>query len=462
MITAQQIQEIWKENSAYRSTCAKAKSYYFGYQSISELSIPRRSDGLNKTKVLTNYCQYIANSHTSFALANDLKYHLKDTTNVAALDYFKTVRDKNNIDQLDEINYLNCILYGQSVEVHSFDGINQIIKVTNPYDWSFVKNELGDIVLGIYMVKLPKNTFYEGKITTEDIFLYYIYDDTTITIYKNQSDYWGMVSQEFHNFGRIPIVIYNINNYGTPLFGDPFYTAIDNADITVSSLIDNIKYDVDALLKTKNIEIDQLLHKDADGVSILAKLKAVGLFPIPKDAEAEYLEKSVDVQKYDTALKNILNSIYLMGGAPNIIELINNGLGNLSNVALKIIYSLALNYANSMSKFFEKGLRDRINLINIISGYFNKPLLVDYEIIWTFNLPSNSLEILQYLPNLEGKIAIKDQIKLLKFVDNPEEAYQNLEEEELENKNNIRGNPQNIIEADNQMDNLDNNENYDE
>jgi SPP1 family phage portal protein len=425
-LTQKMIQGIYSSCSCARKEMQNAELYYEGRQIVPELA-EVRADGRPKTQQKTNYTRYIVDNHVSFMLNKKPKYVLKTEVDDTSLSYFEEVFDYNNCGQLDLLNMRNVLLYGFSVEVHSFDGENIVISSTDSDDWAFVRNQNGEIVLAIYKVELEPYTMFEGAMLEDKMCLYYTYDAAEMNVLRADKDgNMQAISTTPHLYGRLPLTIFTGNDEMKPLLDCAFYNCVNMMDIVGSSAIDSLKYDTDSMLYLTGYKIDKLLQKDDQGVSNIAKLRQMNILTGDDKQDAKFLAKQADVEKFRFAYDNLQDNLFLMGYCPNILGMLKKGLTDVSGTALRIAYGIQLAKATEIVSYFEIGLRDRVELINVIAEFLNKPVLEDFSVIFELNMPNNNIELLQYLKNLDGVLAKQDQIKLLSFVNKPEAAYQNL------------------------------------
>lgn len=417
-------------NSTDRYYYQKRLNYYNCKQSVPELE-KLRQDGREKSNLHTPWVQYIVNMHTGFLSTKDINYTLNDeTASREPLNEFKKVYDYNNLNTLDTEHLMNDLLFGESVEIHSFDkDYNINITHTNPANWTFIYDEFEQIVFAIYRVTLPPYTYYKNEILTDYLDLYYIYDNQNITEYVGYVDQISFVKETPHNYGRLPIVKFWTCKDFQSFFSDALLHEIDNFDITRSTMCDDIKYTIDSPLVIKGFNLDDLLKTNAAGnTTVMEKLKELNIWPLGKEQEVSKIDSIMDVAKIKFDLEESRRAIHTAGCVPDLTDIFNaNGASQtISGIALKILYHSIIEKSAEFVSYFEIGLNNRIALINRVWELQGKPKLENYNIKIERNIPMNNIEMLQYLGNMKGIISIRDMLSMVPDIENPQQAFNNI------------------------------------
>jgi SPP1 family phage portal protein len=459
MLKPDEIAKIWDACRSNRAAMERTKSYFEGRQSIPELE-QNRIDGRPKSKIITNWTKYVTIQHSGFLLSRRVSYSPIRATGSEVPEAYQaldSIYTSNNLAAIDESHFKNAFLYGFSVETHGFGDRGIEVVDSYPWNWAFVKDESNQIVTAIQRVVMPKYSYYKGDFLADDINVFFVYTDTEITEYKSNSSSrsrYGeteasglsandepisiiqpslqLVGTKPHYYGEVPITVFYLDESFTPFLGDDFFKQCDAFDVSRSAWQDDIKYDVDSLLKTTGMKFEPLLEKDADGVTVMEKLRRIGLFPVPEGGDASYITRNTDVQRIMQNLKESRAAIHMIGCIPDLDGTIGGNEGtvtNISGIALKLMFHPMIQKASEFEKFFSIGLRDRVMKINTILAKLGLPTVEDYQVKLSMNIPFNEMEIIQYLPNLREVLSVQDQIKLLPMIQSPSQAYSNLMEE---------------------------------
>ncbi len=433
---ASQVSKLWESGEASRGWYTKLRAYQRGKQTIPEL-LKRRLDGRMKSIVKTNWVKYAQRMHTGFLTSNEVNYTVPGVASSPGIDELRSVYEANRLHALDTSHFANALLFGRSIEVHSFDGQQIKISKTNPENWVLCHDDSGEIVGGLYRAVLDPWTWHDGRLLEEKKVIYTWYDAEKIVVFEEirevgKETQITQFSLTGHSYGRVPFVIFEVDEEGESFFSEAFLTQCDVYDVTRSSLTDDIKHNVDSLLKLKGVKFEPLLEKDKQGRSVMEKLKEMGLLPIPADAEAEYLTRVVDVEKFRFDLKVTRASIHLMACIPDLDETIGGNEGtitSISGIALKLMFQSMIQQSAEFEKHFVGGLRDRVELINAVNAKRNRPVLENYQVKLSRNIPANEIEFMQYISNLKGIVSRKDLLRILPQVQDVERSHKELLED---------------------------------
>lgn len=431
MIQPKDILLIWQKGSADRLAMDRARSFYEGTNLVPELQ-QVRSDGRPKTHVRTNWTKYTVDQHTGFVTTKPVQYSTSLDDN-SGIQYLYGLVNANDLDTLDTEHFANCLLYGQSVELHGFDGDRVTITQTVPYNWVFVDDAFGKTVAAIYKVDLAAGTMLNGALLTKPKSIFYHYDYELITEFEmNEKGELSLVSSKPHLFGTLPLVRFQAQKGYKPFLDRAFYSTCDNYDVIRSAQTDDIKYNVDSMMITKGVDFQALIEKDDKGITTLEKLRTMGILPVDATASVDWLTRNTDVEKFRFDLRVARASIHLMGCMPDLNDTINaNGASpTVSGMALKLMFQSMIQKSGEFIKYFKRGLNSRIQLINNQSTRLGFPLITDYTIKLETNVPQSHIEWLQYLKNMEGIIPKFEIYKLLPFIDNPESTFEEYKAEQ--------------------------------
>jgi len=427
-LSADEIKKMWADGAGDRRKMTLRRNYYDGEATAAELLL-NRMDRRTKTVIRSQWIKQIVDFHTSFLVGQPVSYSTAGDDKAALDAWIGLVRD-SGLHLLDERNTADAILYGRSVELVGFNGQAPVFQHFDPSSWAMIYD--GDRLAGaIYHLDVPASTYFEGEIQKEPRSIFWTYDDTTIARYEDLG-VKGLVAvgkPKAHNLGAIPVIDYRFGR--KPFVGPALINEVDVWAVLRGAMVDDVKYCVDALLMLKNVSMDKLLEEDDAGVTLFARLQALGILPLESEADASYLSRVVDTKKFEYAIGQVRQTIHEIGCMPDLDTKVQPT-GTVGSQTLEMFFQAAIQRASSFKRYLEKGLRQRIDLVNAIWSRLNKPTLQSVDIRIEPNLPKNDLAMMQYMSGLDGVLAKKDQIKLFSFVTNPDQAYANLMAERAE------------------------------
>ncbi len=447
--------DLWDSGSDVRAADKRVLSYYKGKQTVPELNKPR-IDGNNKSQVITNWTKYVVRMHAGFLTSRDANYIVDKSgggkageSQETALGQYREFYKANCLPAADAGLLADAIKTGRAVELHWFDGQRHRVMRTRPWEWVPVRNEFGDVVHALRRVVHQPGTLLRrtGRVLTEELTEFVYYTPDYIQHFEQDGNKSVKeLKSEPNALGVLPLVLFEASEDGERFISDAFMTQCDVYDVSRSSLSDDIKHNVDSLLALKNMNFEQLLERDQNGLTILEKLKAMGILPLPGEASAEYVTRNVDVEKFKYDHRVTRASIHLMGCVPDLDETVGGNEGtitNISGIALKLMFHSMIQQSVEFEKHFEgserSGLRGRVALWNRVQRALARPTLDEFDTKMERNIPFNDLELVQYLPNLKDVMSTLDRLKLLPFVEDPNGALQRLKEEQKEGASNTNG-----------------------
>lgn len=440
MLNAEGIQALWKNTEGDRQLQLSRLAYYQGRENIAELN-ELRIDGRTKSKIRTNWVRYAVRQHAGFLLGERVSYvhHDQDkATGDAAMAALMRAYDIDHWGRADYRLMVQAMLYKYGVEVLRFDGANVRSHILPSYEWALSFDDDERLIVALHRAVLKKGSVYRGEVLTEERRIITEYDADAITTWSVDKD--GKPTElesKPHSYGRIPVAVYQVTDDASEFFSEAFLRQSDAYTVTRGALNDDISFNVDSLLMTKGLSPKELLETDDDGVSNVQKLKAAGILPLPENAEAEYLTRTVDIEKFREDMKVSRASIHLMAALPDLDETIGGNDGtitNISGIALRLLFHAMELQSEEFARNFEIGLRDRVEFFGRVMtkrSELDAPL-ERYEIKYNRKIPQNVIEWLQYLGNLDGKLSVEDQLKQLPFVDDVQGALARVKAEAAE------------------------------
>jgi hypothetical protein len=150
---AAMVVKVWEDGAAGRLKMERIKSYVEGRQVIPEL-LQRRIDGRAKTRIITNWTKYAATTHTGFMLSQPVSYSPTNGNGTEGLAELRAIYDRNRLNAVDLDHFRNAFLYGFSVEAIGYDGEAFRVVDSWPWNWMFVRDEIGEIQVAIHRVVL--------------------------------------------------------------------------------------------------------------------------------------------------------------------------------------------------------------------------------------------------------------------------------------------------------------------
>ena len=245
--------------------------------------------------------------------------------------------------------------------------------------------------------------------------------------YGKETDGAWVVEEKPNLYKKIPVIYYQQEE---PDWHE-VQPLIDRLDMLISRHGDTndyyrnptLKYWGDILNPPKKGEVGKTLHFEtgADG----------------ERGDAEYLAWDNAPKSLELEYTNLKNLIYSMTDTPDISYDNLKSLGNLSGVAIKLMFFASILKAQDKQEVFGPGLMRRINLLKSMISTTNakvRSTAAELDISVRFNdpLPENIAELVETISIARGGQATmteKTAVRRNPLVENPEEEIEELEAE---------------------------------
>lgn len=415
---------IDKHRSIVADVLKRNKAYYDGKHAIK--SNERKKKGAPNQKTVCNHAKDISDTASGYFMGNPITYGAPEGTDITALtDAFALAE----VDDVDQDNALLISIYGKA------------------YDYTYAAEDEAELrVKGLS----PENTFivYDDTIEQNELFGVYYYvkkDDandkvqyvaticTDAHIYNfllypgHAADNKETDEPKEHNLGSVPITEYKNNKFDIGDFEQQI-GLIDAYNTLMADRVNDKEQFIDALLVLYGaiLSDDEETSKEAR-----KKLKDEGILELPEDAKAEYLARTLDENGAETLRKAIKEDIYTFSHVPNLTD--EKFAGNSSGVAMEFKLLGLEMLTKIKERYYKKGLRKRIKMFChflSIKGKHIVPATINPS--FSRALPKNLVELANMVATLSDKVSAKTLIKLLPFVENPDEEVEAVKAEKDE------------------------------
>jgi SPP1 family phage portal protein len=423
----------------YNNDSAKRKYYKLRDDVLAGKHIPYelihdRIDGRPRTIVRSGHIMLSAISiYSGFALSYSPSYVslYKSEQNDLALDALDQLYVDQSIALCDFQHFSHAMIYGSSIEYINYQDGEIKFRAEDPRNWVIIRDQYDSIKMAIKKVTYEKNTYLDGEVLEKEKTEYHAYTDDTYDIYDDKG---VLLSSTPNPMGEIPIIVFQLTKDALSLFDDSFFELCKQHEIVTSALIDHTKYAISTKLAVEGLDYTMLLDRNQNGLAVIQVLNELGIFPVPSGGSAQFLTRQIETEHFRMALNTIRENIYRLLSLPDLTEKVTGSvaLNSISGVALRLLF-LPMDYkCSEFEKYFILGLKNRVEKINRYWSLTGGPNLINYSIKLNRNFPQNVIETYNSAKSLVDILAVKDIIKLLPGIDNPELAYYNLLEEKKE------------------------------
>lgn len=390
----------------------RLEDYYVGKHDIlkKEDRVPDKKD----TKLVNNYCEYIAAISTAYFLGEPITYTCEEENT----DYDKLVEYLATEEEQQE-NFehaQNCSIFGKSYELWYLDldgTINNV--VLDPRDVFILRdNSIEKKMIVAVRWDMQKNAEDKSIYTLE------VYDKTTVTRYQWEAEGKElptvMGESKLHGFQQVPIIEFSNNKRQRGDF-EGVMSLVDGYNEITSTSVDDMKDFTDAILVLKNLS--------GTDEEALSKVKKYKVMLTDGDGGAEWLTKVVN-DTYAQNNKNRLNQdIHKFSLIPDMQD--KEFSGNSSGVALgyKLLALEQLTAQKEM--YFKKAINQRLELMIAFYNLSISPKQI--QKVFTRNTPKNLVEIADVVTKLSGVVSHETLLSNIPFVEDAKTEMEKLKTE---------------------------------
>ena len=386
-----------------------------------------------KTKIVFNLIRYILDSHVGYLLRKSISYSpvSSDLDLSIPLKQLSEIYYNENLDTIDVQHLLSCLIYGSSIEVLGYDGANIKVSQSNPVNWVLKKDINDELVLAIKKSVIPAGSYYEESFLPKSMTVFTVYDADSIRIWqqdlKNESKF-NLVQDDIHLWQDIPIIEYKASDDGSSFISDEIISIVDGINKVSSAEIDSINYHICSLLVIEGgFSIESLLAPNKDGKRPIDMIRETGYLGLDSGQKANFLTKGSITDQIDHALTYLKKAAIITGKSVDVEEIVG-ATGSTSGISIRLKFRNMENQSGTFTKYFSKGLRERIELFNFLWSAKGLPVLENYNIDFSLDNPVNENEIWQAV-GIQNLLSGVDLLRLVPSVENPAEAWENKQKE---------------------------------
>lgn len=464
-LTAEQIQDLIDGSVDERVRRQKQKDYYDGKHAI--LDNPgTNKDGSKRVAAVHNLIAKTIDRHVGFALSDPVQIVSKETEAEQAdeapavegetgFDLYEEMRERNDLDCTDAEHYRTSLKMDVSYEIFSFDkGFDE----ENKADTKVVITKVPTIeCIGIYdsndelqalirIIVVKQNSFWDGEFvaeTREEVWVYEAHQTAVYTnepiggekapegeaegarlILKKVEEDAAIPNPEPNILGRLLIVPFTVTEKREPFMSAHLIGLQDNFNRLMSMHGNSVIED------SKEHWIIKGFRSTAENLAAFWEMMRQNIIFIPNDAEAKREKSGTDVGEVEFQRDWTRAAIFETAGAADTERIVGTT-GTTSGIALKLAHVPQSERASSMIKFFTRGIRKRIELLNVIHKNLNRPELEKFTVQIDTRMIINETELWGQVANLREVLSLEDTLMIaVPSIENPNAAAERKREEE--------------------------------
>ncbi|WP_438496717.1 phage portal protein [Paenibacillus sp. IHBB 3054] len=336
-------------------------------------------------RIVLQYAKRLLEFGTAYLIGNKVTL----TGNEKVVEAIKTVY-KNGYDKLD------------------FDLVHSVNRYGNAYEYVYVKDgkitsKLIDVA-DSYPVVTADNDYvaFVEAYTINNVTFYNVYYPERVEKYSNSG---GTLQSRgtFDNLTGLPVLYRNDN----PI--DDVYGRSDLEDYKsiLDSMEDLISRSVDAFYKYIT-GIPVIKGQQLTGDKLPASIIGAGLV-LDSDSEFAFVQNQFDHQAFETLYKHLMTSLLDISSTPGIV-LGKTDISNLSEVSIKLLFSLSNLKAMISEKYIKYSMKMRYNkvrrLLELQGIVFNDDEWNTLDIVFQYAMPQSEKDIIDNLSKLREMSAI--------------------------------------------------------
>jgi hypothetical protein len=446
------LDQIWEEDAPRREFIQKRWRYYQGQHDI-VFRKEKHPDGREKTNLVTNWVGYIVNMYLGAISNIQLSYEQTGTETIdeeetegavidvgaeqgsqAALAEYLAEYQRNNWQKIDNRLLLFALLCGEGACLHGYDPDKRAVQLESlkPWQWTWIEDAHDGVLrVAIRKIFISAGEFYEGAPLDDNQEILTVYTDTHIAQYhrilsengRAEGTEWEEDWTETHEYKRVPVVVWRIDEEGNPLITDAILQQNDQYNEMDSAFTDGAKSFMNPILKIFGVDPDWVQsHSEMISQERILPLES------PEEMDAQFLERVWDYENTEKRLDKTREHLHTMGSVPDIGTIVG-ATGGTSGIALKLKFTPMQNRVEEIIPNLYEAIQKRVEMLNTIWRIRGIGVLEDYDINIQFRMPVNRIEEWQNIANLDGVVSHRTQLRLMTDIEDPERELEAIDQE---------------------------------
>lgn len=357
-------------------------------------------------KVMTNYCYNITQNYKGYLTGIPISYGSD-----VDFESIQEVLNYNDVHSQDAELLKSALIFGVGYEIAYLDEEGkQRFKVVEPrtvipvYD-NTLNQELA------YVIR-----FYQDDLVENENYLVEVYSNRSVKTYKSTRGFasFNLIKEEPHYFNMVPISVFQLNAEEESIFHQVM-SLQDAYNELVSAEVDDFQSFADAYMIMKGVYADEDLLNDA---------KSKRAFMIDADCDISYLTKNINDTQIENMLQSLNDAIHKISNSPDFND---EKLMAQSGIAMRYKLLGFENASSAIEANMRKAIQKRIELIcAVLAIKGGEEAWRDVNIVFTRNLPENTVETAQVVNSLRGLVSDETLLGLLPFVPDVEAELERL------------------------------------
>ncbi|OLS37926.1 phage portal protein [Alkalihalophilus pseudofirmus] len=338
-------------------------------------------------KIVLQYAKTILNFQASYLLQNPVTL----TGREGIVKRYQAVKKKGNYDKVNYNILDKVIKYGKVAEYVYLDDNKKVkSKVFDPADSYYIYDH-ENVLVAFVEAYMTDGVDYYNVITTDKV-----------EKYDNLGGQFTKRS-EHENLSGLPIVYHNQNE----LSDVEGKSDLEDLIPIVDNMEDLLSKYTDSFYKYMN-PIPVLIGQQLKGEGLPRDVVGGGV-TLEEYGDMKMLSNSMDYQSFNTLYKTLLQGLLDITSTP-AVSMNKTDISNLSEVSIKLLFSLANVKAGINEMFMREGILERFDKIAKLLEIKGEPLSEEdvdsLDVVFRYNMPMNEKELIENLKMLHDMGAI--------------------------------------------------------
>lgn len=338
-------------------------------------------------KIVLQYAKTLLNFMKAYLLQNPITL----TGNEDVVSQYVSINKKSKYDRLNMKILDKVLKYGQTAEyIYMEKGV--------------IKSRLIDPSEGFPLYDHENNLigFVESYLV-DAISYYVVYKEDVVEKYNNNGGTMRM-TERYANLSGLPIIYHNEND----LLETEGRSELDDWIQILDSMEDLISKYTDSFYKFMN-PIPVAIGQQLKGEGIPSDVIGGGM-NLDDGSDFKMVGNQLDYKSFETIYKTLLQSLLDVSQTP-AVSMNKTDISNLSEVSIKLMFSLAEIKAGMNEQFMRDGIEQRHERIRmLLESYkgvkFNDDAFDSLDLVFTYATPANDKETIENMKALREMGAI--------------------------------------------------------
>ncbi|HBZ79032.1 MULTISPECIES: phage portal protein [Brevibacillus] len=369
-------------------------------------------------KIVLQYAKNVLNFSTSYLLSHPITLTGQDSV----VKEYKKVYKKGKYDRIDFDVLDKITKYGFVAEYVfvDFDGTIKS-KLIDPADSYPVYDDENNYI-----------AFIEHYTTADNVSYYTVYYPDKVQKYSNKDGRLKLVG-EYSNLSGLPIVYKNQNEL------DSTIGRSDLEDIVtiIDSMEDLLSKFADSFHKHHN-PIPVVIGQQLKGGGLPSNVVGAGI-ALDDGSDFKMVSNQLDYKSFETIYKTLMTTLLDISNTPGV-AMGKVDISNLSEVSIRLLYSLSDLKASMNEKYMREGMEQRFDKIRKLLELKGKRISDDafdsLGIVFQYARPQSAKEVIDNLKVLSdmGAISIESILERSPYTNDVVQELERLKEYQMGNK----------------------------